>query len=91
MTNEEVIEQLSELAKSRKHAVGDDRDVEALMRAFAAVVRLTPVTPEPSSSGVFGICPNCEAFLDRYEQSHGNIEIPHCKWCGQVLDWSETL
>ncbi len=34
-----------------------------------------------------GICPNCEHFIRRYEQSHGNIEIPHCKWCGQALEW----
>ena len=38
MTNKEVIEQLSELAESRKSAVGGDRDVEALKIAGAAII-----------------------------------------------------
>lgn len=94
MPNEKIIEQLRSLIDEAKTHFTDDGndlifrdDAAALIMAICAIERLTPATPEPSSSGVFGICPNCEAFLDRYEQSHGNIEIPHCKWCGQALDW----
>lgn len=33
------------------------------------------------------LCPSCNRFIDRHEHKHGNIDIPHCKWCGQALDW----
>lgn len=28
------------------------------------------------------ICPKCDRFVERFERSHGNNEIRHCKWCG---------
>jgi len=43
----------------------------------------------PRRSGRYGVCPNCSRLIERYEQKHGGIEIPHCKWCGQKLDWSD--
>lgn len=43
---------------------------------------------KPAKSGSYYICPSCDRFINQHEQSHGNIDIPHCKWCGQALDWS---
>ena len=96
MPNEKIIEQLRSLideAKTHFTDDGDDEvfreDEEALMRAIIAIQRLTPRKPEISNSGVYSVCPNCRKFLEQFEQPHGNIEIPHCKWCGQALDWKE--
>ena len=58
----------------------------------SSIERLTPKEPERSDSGAFYICPNtgCRRFILRREQpSHGNIDIPHCKWCGQALEWTK--
>lgn len=49
----------------------------------------TALKPKKSDSGEFYICPNCNKFVQRFEQAHGNNEIPYCKWCGQKWDWSE--
>lgn len=94
MTNEQAISQLHSLIKdAESHYTGDGddevfrEDEEALMRAIIAIQRLTPRKPAISSSGVYGVCPNCRRLVLQFEQSHGNIEIPHCKWCGQALDW----
>lgn len=45
------------------------------------------IPKKPKRSGKYGVCPNCSKLIERYEQKHGNIEIPHCKWCGQKLNW----
>ena len=57
----------------------------------STIERLTPKEPERSDSEAFYICPNtgCRRFILRREQSHGNIDIPHCKWCGQALEWTK--
>lgn len=51
-----------------------------------ATVEPIVVKPRKSDAGS-SICPNCEHFIMQYEQSHGNITVPYCKWCGQRLDW----
>lgn len=42
-------------------------------------------------SEIYHICPNkdCRRLIERREQSHGNIDIPCCKWCGQALEWTK--
>lgn len=94
MPNEKIIEQLRSLIDEAKTHFTDDGDdlifrddAAALVMAIIAIQRLTPKKPAPSDSSAYGICPNCRKFLEQFEQSHGNIEIPHCKWCGQALDW----
>lgn len=98
MPNEKIIEQLRSLIDEAKTHFTDDGDdlifrddAAALIMAIQAIERLTPKKPAFSSSGAFGVCPNCRKILNPFEQSHGNIEIPHCKWCEQALDWSKTL
>lgn len=59
----------------------------AFIMAIQAVERQKPATPMKSESGMFYICPHCERLIERREKAHGNIEIPHCKWCGQKIDW----
>lgn len=94
MTNKDAEYQLLSLMRDAQSHFTDDGDdevfregEEALMRAIIAIQRLTPRKPAISSSGVYGVCPNCRRLVLQFEQSHGNIEIPHCKWCGQALDW----
>lgn len=94
MTNKDAEYQLFSLMKDAQSHFTDDgddevfrEDEEALMRAIIAIQRLTPRKPEISSSGVYGVCPNCRRLVLQFEQSHGKIEILHCKWCGQALDW----
>ena len=37
-------------------------------------------------------CPNCNKLFGSYSQLKTLIhwEMPHCKYCGQALDWSDT-
>lgn len=58
--------------------------------AQKALEKQLPKKPQKSESGTFNICPTCGKFINRREKSHGNIDIPHCKWCGESLDWGDT-
>lgn len=60
-----------------------------LQVAMTALDKQIPKKPQKSESGMFYICPTCSKFINRREKSHGNIDIPHCKWCGQALEWSD--
>ena len=53
-----------------------------------AIKKQIPQKPKLLSSGEFYSCPNCDIIIRKNEPSHGNIDIPRCKWCGQALDWS---
>lgn len=57
----------------------------------SSIERLTPKEPKISGNGAYYICPNkdCRRLIERREQAHGNIDIPHCKWCGQALEWGD--
>lgn len=64
----------------------------AAWRAIRDCIEKT-VAKKPGKSGVghnYYRCPNCDRLITRHEQSHGNIDISHCKWCGQALDWGDT-
>lgn len=95
MTHEEVIRQLLELIDDRKSFIISDaehdeiyeKDIAVLNYSIHAIDLTIPKKVPHSDSGAYGVCPCCERFIERFEQSHGNIEIPHCKWCGQALDW----
>ncbi len=83
MTNEEAIVLLE---------AGRYNEIEYLQAKNIAVQALkkqiaVPVDEPESVTIDWKICPDCERFISRYEQSHGRIEIRHCKWCGQKLDW----
>lgn len=99
VTYKQAVSQLSTLiedAQSHYTNDGDDEvfhdDAAALELAIKALRRLTPKKPTLSDSGDYGICPNyrCRRLILQYEPTHGDIEIPHCKWCGQALDWGDT-
>ena len=49
----------------------------------------SPIKPTLSTSGKFYICPTCNLSVSWLEQPCSNIIIPHCKWCGQKLDWED--
>ena len=59
----------------------------AFETAVEALKKQIPQKPKLLSSGEFYSCPNCDIVIRKNEPSHGNIDIPHCKWCGQALDW----
>lgn len=83
MTNEEAIVLLEAGRYSEtEYLQAKDIAVRALKKQIAVPV------DEPESRTIdWKICPNCKRFISRYEQSHGRIEIPYCKWCGQKLQW----
>ena len=60
----------------------------AFETAVEALEKQIEKKPNKSDSGFFYLCPNCERFVHRHENSHGNIDIPYCKMCGQALNWS---
>lgn len=51
-----------------------------------ALKKAVPTKPNNSETRA-PLCPFCNRFIDRKEHKHGNIDIPHCKWCGQALNW----
>ena len=55
----------------------------------AAVQKQTP--QRPAKPGRYSVCPSCNRFVFQHERTHGNLDIPFCKWCGQALDWSEHV
>lgn len=88
MTHEQAIIRLRTLIKKVQFRYAND-DIDALLLAIKSLRRLTPCKPTLSDSGDYGICPNfrCRRLVLQYEPTHGDIEIPHCKWCGQALNW----
>ena len=56
---------------------------------IAALMKAAKRKPRKSGCGRYHICPTCNHFISEYEQAHGNIPIPCCKWCGQQLRWSD--
>jgi predicted RNA-binding Zn-ribbon protein involved in translation (DUF1610 family) len=68
------------LNQMRKIKTAIDEGADAPNKEFPAVAL-------KSNSGAYFICPTCNKLVLRFEQSHGNVEIKHCKWCGQRIDW----
>lgn len=62
----------------------------ALTVALKAMSKAIPAKPTKTDSGSFYICPTCNTIVSRNEQSHGNLNIPHCKWCGQTWNWNDS-
>jgi len=85
MTYERAIEILN--PEHREHYESIEPVNEACRMGMEALQLRVEKKPKRSETGAYYVCPNCNRFLDRHEQSHGNIDIPHCKWCGQKLDW----
>lgn len=84
MTIPEAIEIVTNAVQVENMTAEQDKALAVIQKA--AEYRI-PKMPKRSGSGMFFICPGCRRFLERRELSHGNIDIPHCKWCGQALDW----
>lgn len=87
MTYEEAIAWLK-FRKDYDGELNQEHDDNATTLAIEALEKQIP--KKPKRSGKYGVCPSCSRLIERYEQKHGNIEIPHCKWCGKKLDWSEV-
>ena len=90
MTNEEAIKTIEiaiaevEWEYPMKYAVAFEKAIEALKKQVPQ--KPSPCTNQKSN---LYICPSCNRFIAKNEQSHGNIDIPYCKWCGQKLDWGD--
>lgn len=41
----------------------------------------------PNKGGIYYMCPSCGQIILRRKENRINIAFPHCKWCGQALDW----
>ncbi len=96
MTIEKAIQQLKSLKRNREHHFSEDDsskvfrdDAEACAMGIEALEKQTPKKPINSDSEMFCLCPSCNHFINKNEASHGNIDIPFCKWCGQALDWED--
>lgn len=61
---------------------------EWLSQLIQAAERAVPEKMRTTETGAT-VCPCCNRFIERHEQSHGNLDIPHCKWCGQTIDWMQ--
>ena len=89
MTNEEAIGTIEiaiaevEWSYPMEYAVAFEKAIEALKTRI-------PMQPKQDTKQKYNFaytCPACNKFISKNEQSHGNLDIPYCKWCGQKLDW----
>lgn len=89
MTEQEAIRRIKNHNEihSRKEPFHAIKIAEALEMAVEALENRIPKKPMHSGGSVFYVCPNCYKLIRKNEHSHGKIDIPHCKWCGQALDW----
>ena len=87
MTNEEALEIITNAIQA--HEVTNDIDM-ALAIAQMAIEKQIAKKPKKGDSKGFYICPCCNKIVRKNEQSHGNLNIRNCKWCGQAWDWSDT-
>lgn len=89
MTEQEAIRRIKNHNEihSRKEPFHAIQIAEALDMAVEALENRIPKRPNHNRGSSFYICPNCNKLIRKNEQSHGKIDIPHCKWCGQALDW----
>ncbi len=84
MTTQAAVEIVTSAIQTECMTVEQDRALAVVQKA---VEKQIPKKPEKSDSRMFYICPCCRRFVQKNEQSHGNIDIKFCKWCGQAFDW----
>ena len=72
---------------------GDYVGLEALKIAVLALEKQVPKKPthEATLYKCF-TCPSCKNVVDEFEaigsEKH-RVLVPHCRFCGQALDWNE--
>ena len=87
MTNiEKALEFFKSITKAKVYSAEIIKHIDL---AIPALEKQLPYKPLKSDGGVFCFC-SCNRFISKREESHGNITIPYCKWCGQLFDWSDT-
>ncbi len=64
-------------------------DTDRIHTVLKALRKQEPTPVGKCETRDMGVCPNCNKFIRKYEQAHGNNVIPCCKWCGQRLKWED--
>lgn len=82
---------LIKIATSKAEKKRLNEEYQALTVLKSCAESRVPIKAIEKKNSFFPVCPVCNKFIKKHEQSHGNITIPHCKWCGQKIDWSETV
>lgn len=85
----EIVYEL-EVTKSEAARNRLNEEYQALTVLKSCAESRVPIKAIEKKNSFFPVCPVCNKFIKKHEQSHGNIVIPHCKWCGQKIDWSDT-
>lgn len=67
-----------------------NKEYQALTVLKSCAESKIPLKVIEEKRSFFPVCPACNKFVKKHEQSHGKIVIPHCKWCGQALYWSDS-
>lgn len=67
----------------------DNEHQEALDKAIDALGKQIPINVKESKKHPFGECPRCLADFNSELQSE--YEIEYCPYCGQRLDWAESI
>lgn len=73
-----------------EHLSQAGEEIQYCQEALQVLAKQIPQKPKLLDSGEFYSCPSCDIVIRKNEPSHGNIDIPHCKWCGQALDWGDS-
>ena len=72
---------------------GDYVGLEALKIAVLALEKQVPKKPTHEATIYKRFtCPSCKNVVDEFEtigsEKH-RVLVPHCRFCGQALDWNE--
>lgn len=94
MTSEQAIKILKMSEQARYKDGVDDRDVaDAINYAASAMSRLDAKKPTHEATLYKSLtCPRCKNVIDSFTTMFGQkvrVMEPHCKFCGQKIDWSE--
>lgn len=88
MTPQEAIE-IIKIAKAEVEWEHPIDYAAAFDMAIEALERQKPKKIAEFHSGNYCICPNCQRLILRHRETHGNINISFCEWCGQALEWNK--
>ena len=94
MTSAKAIHILRMSEQERWRKGVDERDVmDAINYATFAMSRMDARRPTCEATLPTALtCPNCKNVIDSFTTMSGEkvrVMEPHCKFCGQKIDWSE--
>lgn len=94
MTSEQAIKILKMSEQERwRNGVEHNDVMDAINYAALALSRMDAKKPTHEATLYRSLtCPHCKNVIDSFTSVFGRkvrVKEPHCKFCGQKIDWSE--